>query len=1218
MKGKALLFSLCCVVVFTFSLLALTGMIFAQNSATLLNPASGNVTVSVNHVYINVSSNETIAANGSTIISWWNQSGANINITGNSTGAIVANATGPGAPADLANYTAFNFTNLNDGVHRFSVILYSNDSSSTSSDFLNLTMNVTVAVHAAHTATLVSPAISNLTNLSVAYVFLNVSSNETIRTNTSTYVSWWNQTGANVNFTDMTVSNGTAAHSVWRNMTNLGDGVHRFIVYVYSNNTMKTNMTSANVTVDTTAPSVTAVPWNGSSPLTTEDNTPQINVTASDSQLNGSSINISLQFFVDRAVNTQDTILNGTAASFNLSALTNGNHSVQVEAADAMGHRTNSSAMIMNVDSIGAAIVIAQPNLSATTLGQLIFPGNTTKNYTVGIRFNISESTLLTNVTFFLPYGFTPSTGVSVCNGGGSLRSTGKHNVTHVSCALFFGNMTVNNGTAINLTVTANYSAMSQYNTSFAFEARVSCGNLLGCPTANLTWNMSAAPYAINPRPDASITAGDNVSITFTNWNQTDPGLRVQTPIYTFDPTLGRPVLANNTYGELLYFDKSFFEEPSFMRLWSYNLTFRVIFTGPANATNITIRSPVNNSADIVQSLVPLLIMTTETQDHRTNSTRNFTMATPNPSGFTVYWNGTNYSSSALLGATGINLALPSASGTIDQTVALLTLTIPNDTIAERLNNTDLSVLFTLANLTACGSAPCSVSPIYVNTQQISGWSHDSPPQFGSSLNISYIVNATNRLTNYTLSNLSISIMQPMNVTITVGSTVSQFNMTRNVNISVWNGSRYIENLSVVRRESNFTFTEAMGPGAGATVSLYVTTFDVQLDSADAYNATWRWDPNRNGTVVINFSAEMQFPVLNESSLPSGDANASYTYNATLNMPQRAPLNLSSKLAGVNTANCGSTGSSCSLNVTVDGVQVAAANITIGSLILDDVTSGQHVVMVTYTIPAAAATTTTTPGGGSTPTVGTEATTTFSSIAAGLTNTMLMSKSGLPMKKIDFVTSDSATNVKLTVKTASQPSGVSSPGTVFAWINVTHTNLNDSDIQSAVLYFNVTKSWLTTHSLQQNEVYLQRYTTASGWALLDTTRLGESATEVAYRATSPGLSFFAITGVASTTPPAGEPICGNNVREGSEACDGSDLAGSSCEAQGFDQGTLRCANNCVFDTVDCSNVAPEEPGPGGEEEPLPADYTGIALVIMIAVIIVVGGYWYYHVSRRKE
>src|SRR3989344_4177039 len=238
MKGKALLFSLCCVVIFALSLLTLGGVIFAENSATLLNPASGNVTVSVNHVYINVSSNETIAANGSTIISWWNQSGANINITGNSTGAIVANATGPGAPADLANYTAFNFTNLNDGVHRFPVILYSNDSSSTSSDFLNLTMNVTVAVHAAHTATLVSPAISNLTNLSVAYVFLNVASNETIRTNTSTYVSWWNQTGANANFTDMTVSNGTAAHSVWRNMTNLGDGVHRFIVYVYSNNTM--------------------------------------------------------------------------------------------------------------------------------------------------------------------------------------------------------------------------------------------------------------------------------------------------------------------------------------------------------------------------------------------------------------------------------------------------------------------------------------------------------------------------------------------------------------------------------------------------------------------------------------------------------------------------------------------------------------------------------------------------------------------------------------------------------------------------------------------------------------------------------------------------------------------------------------------------------------------------------------------------------------------
>ncbi len=58
--------------------------------------------------------------------------------------------------------------------------------------------------------------------------------------------------------------------------------------------------------------------------------------------------------------------------------------------------------------------------------------------------------------------------------------------------------------------------------------------------------------------------------------------------------------------------------------------------------------------------------------------------------------------------------------------------------------------------------------------------------------------------------------------------------------------------------------------------------------------------------------------------------------------------------------------------------------------------------------------------------------------------------------------------------------------------------------------------------------------------------------------------------VDSSTGPA--IVCGNDAIEGDEVCDGSDLAGEDCVAQGFDDGTLACANNCSeYDTSGCVN-----------------------------------------------
>lgn len=51
----------------------------------------------------------------------------------------------------------------------------------------------------------------------------------------------------------------------------------------------------------------------------------------------------------------------------------------------------------------------------------------------------------------------------------------------------------------------------------------------------------------------------------------------------------------------------------------------------------------------------------------------------------------------------------------------------------------------------------------------------------------------------------------------------------------------------------------------------------------------------------------------------------------------------------------------------------------------------------------------------------------------------------------------------------------------------------------------------------------------------------------------------------------GGAVCGNGVLEGQEACDASNLAGTTCEDLGYTGGTLACTDNCEFDESGCNN-----------------------------------------------
>ncbi len=49
--------------------------------------------------------------------------------------------------------------------------------------------------------------------------------------------------------------------------------------------------------------------------------------------------------------------------------------------------------------------------------------------------------------------------------------------------------------------------------------------------------------------------------------------------------------------------------------------------------------------------------------------------------------------------------------------------------------------------------------------------------------------------------------------------------------------------------------------------------------------------------------------------------------------------------------------------------------------------------------------------------------------------------------------------------------------------------------------------------------------------------------------------------------------CGNEIRDDDEQCDRHDMGGETCESQGFDGGELLCNVDCTFDTSDCINAS---------------------------------------------
>ena len=80
------------------------------------------------------------------------------------------------------------------------------------------------------------------------------------------------------------------------------------------------------------------------------------------------------------------------------------------------------------------------------------------------------------------------------------------------------------------------------------------------------------------------------------------------------------------------------------------------------------------------------------------------------------------------------------------------------------------------------------------------------------------------------------------------------------------------------------------------------------------------------------------------------------------------------------------------------------------------------------------------------------------------------------------------------------------------------------------------------------------------------------------KANCPGNILAQALAVVYSDVPGSPGVCGNNVAEAGEQCDGSDLGGFTCNSLGLIKGgKLRCAANCVFDVSGCIYTIKETP-----------------------------------------
>jgi PGF-pre-PGF domain-containing protein len=163
-----------------------------------------------------------------------------------------------------------------------------------------------------------------------------------------------------------------------------------------------------------------------------------------------------------------------------------------------------------------------------------------------------------------------------------------------------------------------------------------------------------------------------------------------------------------------------------------------------------------------------------------------------------------------------------------------------------------------------------------------------------------------------------------------------------------------------------------------------------------------------------------------------------------------------------------------------------------------------------------------------------KATKTFTIINANEKTTMTITRTDLEVKSISLTLSNPANDVTVSITQKTSVTVNTTSGTLYKYLDITASNLPNTDISEAVIAFRVEKDWLTDKGLGADTVILQRYD-GSSWSELSTTKTSEDTDYAYYDATTPGFSIFAITaGLTPTTPTDGTTPDGTTPTDGTK------------------------------------------------------------------------------------
>jgi PGF-pre-PGF domain-containing protein len=207
-------------------------------------------------------------------------------------------------------------------------------------------------------------------------------------------------------------------------------------------------------------------------------------------------------------------------------------------------------------------------------------------------------------------------------------------------------------------------------------------------------------------------------------------------------------------------------------------------------------------------------------------------------------------------------------------------------------------------------------------------------------------------------------------------------------------------------------------------------------------------------------------------------------------------------------------------------------------------------------------------------------------------------KIGLSSIKINVRNSVSDVSISVErVSSAPVPVQPKESEIIYQYLNITHENVEDTDIDLVIIYFDVSSDWINDNNANISDIYLSRYV-VNQWVRLPTRLVNQSDEKVFFKALSPGLSMFSIM--------AGSVLSGSN-----KTCVPYDIRcvgnrREQCDTSGM---SWQIKEDCEFgcsETTGCLESPDEQEG-----DP----WTLMVIIIVVIMLLAVLGFYFN--SKRE-